>query len=229
MTKRHVHVDTGAVFLRNALAFFVVRELVVWRWVLRLRLRPGRRLILFLFHKRATPRSLFYALLFAGAVTVVLDLLVGLVLRPLVRHWHAPWTDGSAALFHLSASERVIDSFPARRKSGLSWPAGTLVCTNHRLWFIPRAHDAEIWSRPLDTLREVRLVPPPRIAWGLIADWPQRLALQDGDGVPEVFAVPDPEAVLPWFPATQDQAQVQDQGAGTPQPNATPLSTPRRL
>jgi hypothetical protein len=185
MTKRHVHLETGPVFLRSAVAFFLVRELVVWQRIRRRPLRPGGRLPVFLFRKWATP--------------------------------------GSAGLFHLAANERVVDSFPARRKSGWSWPAGTLVCTNLRLWFFPRAHDAEIWSRSLDAREEVRLEPPPQIDWGLIADWPDRLAFQDGDGVPEVFAVADPDAVLPWFQPAQTQT------AETPHPTAPPLSTPRRL
>jgi hypothetical protein len=234
MTKRHVHrnsgaaflrLNSGAVFLRCALAFFVVRELAVWRWIRRFRVKPARRLLIFLFQRGATPRSLFYALLFAGLATLLLELLVRLVIRPLVRHWHEPWTDGSAGLFHLAANERVVASSPARRKSGWSWPAGTLICTNLRLWFFPRAHDAEIWSRPLAALEGVRLEPAPRIAWGLIAGWPDRLTLEDGDGSPEVFAVPDPDAVLPWF----QPGQVQARATEVPRPAAPPHSTRRRL
>jgi hypothetical protein len=225
MTKRHVRLNSGVVFIRCAVAFFVVRELAVWRWVRRIRRRPADRLLVFLFRKGATPRSLLYALLFAGAVTLLLDLLVRLVIRPLARHWHAPWTDGSAGLFHLAANERVIDASPARRKSGWSWPAGTLVCTNLRLWFFPRAHDTETWSHPLAALEQVRLLPAPRIAWGLIAGWPDRLALRGGDGVPEVFAIPDTDAVLPWFHPVPTQAQA----AEATRPVAPPFSTPRRL
>jgi hypothetical protein len=222
MTKRHVHLNSGAVFLRSALAFFLVRELYVWSWIGRFRVRPRMRLLIFLFRKGATPRSLFYALLFAAFVTLALDLLVRLVLRPLVRHWHSPWTDGSAGLFHLSANERALDACPARRKSGWSWPAGTLVRTNLRLWFFPNAHDAEAWSRPLDALENVRLVPAPRFAGGLIADWPDRLALEDGDGVAEVFAVLDPDAVLDWFPTapTPKPAQARAQTDEVPCPAA---------
>jgi hypothetical protein len=228
MTNRRVHIQSRGVFLWAALAFFIVRELIVWRWIRLLPMRPGRRLLMrrvlvFLFHKWATPHSVRYALIFALVATFLLELLVRLVLRPLVRHWHAPWTDGSAGLFHLAANEWVVDSSPARRAEGRRWPAGTLVCTNLRLWFFPRAHDAEIWSRPLDALREIHLEPAPRVAWGFILGWPDRLALQavDGEGDHEVFAVPEPETVLAWFPAA---AAVE-----APPPRAAPLLTPRRL
>ena len=202
MTKQCVHLNAGAVFLRCALGFFFLRELVVWQWVRRLRFRGGAgiRLLVFLFHKWATPRSLIYALVFAALATILLDLWVRLVLAPLVRSWHAPRTDGSAGLFHLSPNERVVGSSPTRRKSGWIWQAGTLVGTNLRVWFFPRAHDAEIWSHPVASTGVARLEPAPRVAWGYIAGWPDRIAMMDGDGVSEVFAVADPEAVLSWFP-----------------------------
>jgi hypothetical protein len=217
MTNRRIRLETGPVFLRCALTFFVVRELFVWRWVGRI-IRPGARLRMFLFWKWATPRSVLFALIFAALATFLLDLSVRLVLRPLVRHWHTPWTDGSAGLFHLAANEWVVDSLPSRRKTGWLWPAGTLVCTNLRLWFFPRAHDAEIWSRPLAAVREARLVPAPRVAWGYIAGWPDRLAVEDGADAPEVFAVADPDTVLSWFPAART--------AEAPGTAASPLVTP---
>jgi hypothetical protein len=101
---------------------------------------------------------------------------------------------------------------------------GTLVSTNHRLWFFPRAHDADIWSRPLDTLSEIHLEPAPRIAWGYIVGWPERLSLRTaGKGKDEVdhevFAVPDPDAVLAWF----------ERPGNPPLAAAPPMSSPRSL
>jgi hypothetical protein len=197
--RRCIHLNSGAVFLRCALAFFAVRELVVWQWVRRFKPRGAGRMRLFLTGRWATPRSLILALLFAAAVTILLEVWIRFVVWPIVRHWHTPLTDGTDGQFHLAANERTLDSCPARLKSGWSWPAGTLVRTNLKLWFIPRAHDAEIWSRPLSEVHDIRLEPPPRIAWGYLLGWPSRLAVQDGDEAPELFAVADPEAVLAWF------------------------------
>jgi hypothetical protein len=218
MTKRCIHLASGAVFLRCATAFFVLRELIVWRWVQKLPIRPGLRVLVFLFKDWATPHSLLYALLFAAVVTLLLDLWVRLVLRPMVGFWHAPRVDGSAGLFHLAANEWVVESSPGRRKSGWRWPAGALVRTNLRLWFVPRAHDAEIASQPLGALREARLEPAPTVAWGYILGWPDRVALRFGDVDPAVFAVPDPDAVLAWF--------APDPAGAAPRPAGPTYSTP---
>jgi hypothetical protein len=223
MTNRRLRLDTGAVFLRLALCFFVVREVVVWLvWMRRVRARFGFRFIFFLFKKWATPHSVVYALLFAAVATTVLYLFIRLVLEPLVRSWHTPWTDGSAGLFHVAANEQVLGTSPARRASGRSWTPGTLVWTNLRLWFFPRAHDADIWSRPLNALHEIHLEPAPRIAWGFILGWPERLVLRaagDGgdDDDKEVFAIADPEGVLAWF----------DRSDSPPLAAAPPVPSPR--
>jgi hypothetical protein len=247
MAKRQLRLDTGAVFLRLALGFFLLREAYVWLFSLRrFRARPGMRLLVFLFHKRATPYSVVYALLFATLATGFLYLLIRFLISPLVRHWHAPRADDSAGLFHVAANERVLASSPARRKQGRSWLPGTLVRTNLRLWFFPRAHDADIWFRPLGALRNIHLEPAPPVARGYVHGWPERLALDaseaggksngivngngngDGDssGGREVFALADPEAVLAWFEraATAATATV----AKPPTPEAPPLSSPGR-
>src|SRR5258708_30419495 len=113
MTKRQIRLNSGAVFLRCAGACFALLELIAWQWVRRIPAPPRTRLLVFLFHKRATPGSLHYALVFAVLATFVLDLLVRLFLRPLVQYWHAPWTDGAAGLFHVDANEPVLASSPA--------------------------------------------------------------------------------------------------------------------
>jgi hypothetical protein len=131
----------------------------------------------------------------------------------------------------MAASEQTLASSPARRAEGRRWVPGTLVRSNLRLWFFPRAHDAEIWSRPLDALHDIHLKPAPRIAWGYVQDWPERLALRvvcaDGnrpratehpdDGDDLLFAVPDPAAVLGWFEHPVDP----------PSSAAPPLSSPQ--
>ena len=225
MTKRQFHLDTRAVFVRLALSFFVLREVViVLLWIRRVKARPGLRIFVFLFGKWATPRSILYALLFATVATTLLYLFVRLVLEPLVRSWLTPWTDGSAGLFHVAANERVLASAPARRATDRRWTPGTLVRTNLRVWFFPRAHDLDIWSRPLDALREIHLEPAPRVAWGYIQGWPERLSVGiagagQGEGEHEVFAILEPDVVLAWF----------DHPGTPPLAVARPQSSPRSL
>jgi hypothetical protein len=251
MAKRQLRLDTGAVFLRLALGFFLFREAYVWLfWLRRLRGRQGMRLLFFLFHKWATPHSVVYSLLFATLATGFLYLLIRFVIGPLVRHWHAPWADDSAGLFHVAANERVLVSSPARRKQGRFWLPGTLVRTNLRLWFFPRAHDADIWFRPLAALRNIHLEPAPSVAWGYVHGWPERLALDAGEaggnfngnvngngkgngngdghgsGGHEVFALADPEAVLAWFDRAAPAATATAAKLLTPE--TPPLSSPGR-
>jgi hypothetical protein len=237
MTKRQLRLDSGAVFLRLALGFFLIRETYVWlHWIRRVRARQGMRLLIFLFHKWATPHSIVYALLFATVATGFLYLLIRLVIGPLVRHWHAPRADEAAGLFHVAPNERMLVTSPARRKHGRVWLPGTLLRTNLRLWFFPRAHDVDIWFRPLAALRNIRLEPAPRVGWGYVKGWPERLALEavaagrngngdsDGDGGHEIFAVPEPEAVLAWFEPLNPAARA----IPTPAPEAPRLSSPGR-
>jgi hypothetical protein len=235
MTRRQLRLDTGQVFVRLALAFFAVREAYVWLvWMRRLRIKHGMRLLIFLFHKWATPHSIVYALLFGALATGFLAMLVRLVIGPLVRRWHAPRGDESAGLFHVAANERVLFSAPCRRREGRLWLPGMLVRTNLRLWFFPRAHDAEIWSRPLAVLRNIHLEPERRTAWGCVHGWPRRLALDAGEppyssnlhgdgtdeGGHEVFATAEPEAVLAWFGHPGSLA--------TQPPVVQPISSPGR-
>src|SRR4051794_356695 len=225
MTRRQLYLCSGAFFLRSALVAFIAMELSAWRRIRRrFRNRPGLRLRKFLVDQRAAPRWLIFALVFAAAATSLLELLVRLVMRPMVRNWHTPRTDGSGILFHLSANERVVGSSPSRRKSGRLWPAGTLVLTNLRVWFFPRAHDGETWSLGLAEVGDVRLETGPRLAGGMIGGWPSRLAIEPRDEggeedetkAAETFAVDDPEAVLAWFAPVR-----------TSHADETPIPTPR--
>jgi hypothetical protein len=228
MTTRRLSIHTRyfAVFFACALILFLGRELIFWHKYKGMGLRPHVRVLVFLFRKGATPDSVRFALRFGFVTALVFEVLARFALRPLVERWHSPRCDDSDGLFHLAASERVLASSPARRAIGRHWPPGTLVCTNLRLWFFPRAHDAEVWSQPLQSRGRICLEPAPPRVWGLLVGWPDRLTLHDGaeDGRCEVFAVPDPEAVISWF-HPGPQSQPQPQPGGDPQASAAPLMT----
>jgi hypothetical protein len=134
---------------------------------------------------------------------MIVDLLVGLIVRPLVRLWQSPRVDPDAGLFQLGADEQVVATSPARCASGRSWPGGLLVLTNRKLWFFPSDPMREPWSRPLDDLTEIRLLPSPPVAWGFLGNWPDRVTFATSEGMREAFVVPEPPVVLSWFQPTQ--------------------------
>jgi hypothetical protein len=200
MASPRLQLDARAVSWRLALIVFVVRQVAVLAWVRGIPASPGKQLAIFLFGRFATQRSLILAFLIAGAVTLVLDFLVLLVLRPLVRHWHRPTSEEASGLFRLDANEWIVESTPARWRSGWLWPTGLLARSNRRLWFFPDGWDREPWSCPLEEVADARLIAAPAVAWGFVKHWPDRLAVRgDGEPAAEVFAVPDPEAVVAWF------------------------------
>jgi hypothetical protein len=198
MSRGRLWVNRGRLFWSLGTLVFAVREVFVLRLVLR-KVRPGHRVLVFLANRNATPRSLIVALVTASVATFLAELIVGLLLAPAVRMWLTPRTDSSDGAFRLSANERVLDSTPARRKMGRSWPAGTLVRTNLRLWFFPTAWDAEPWTVPIAGPEEVGLEPCAGFAWGLTGGVPDRVRVASGVDTAEVFAVADPATVLSWF------------------------------
>jgi hypothetical protein len=210
MTKPRVHLNLRAVLWRLVAVFYLLTQagLALAAWVL---LAP-RQILGFLL--ATFPLVLAVAYAAASLLTVVAGLMVVAVVRPLVARWHAPRGDETLGQFHLAASEWVVESTPARRSRGRWWPPGTLIRTNQRLWFVPQAPADEPWSCPLDELADVRLAPAPRVAGGLIRNWPERLAVRSARVVEaELFAVPGPADVLAWFTRPSPKA---------PAPSATP-------
>ena len=199
MCTSRVQLALFSLFWRLAMVIAIVRQWVFWLRIQRLPATPAQRLWMATFGRHGVRQSLLIGLIAAVVATMIMDLLVGLIVRPLVLHWHRPWIDPDVGLFHLGADEQVVASSPARRASGWSWPGGLLVVTNRRLWFFPNDHHAEPWSRPLDDLTEIRLRPAPPVAWGFVRNWPDRFTFATGEGTRERFAVPDPLAVLSWF------------------------------
>jgi hypothetical protein len=199
MSTTRVQLAAYALFWRLAMVIAIVRQWIFWLAIQWLPATPAQRLWMATFGRHGVRRSFLIGLIAAAVVTMLVDLLVGLIVRPLMRHWHAPRIDLDSGLFHLGANEGVVASSPARRASDWGWPCGLLVLTNRRLWFFPIDHLAEAWSCPLEELSEVRLRPAPPVAWGFLRNWPDRFTLATSEGTREQFAVPDPLAVLSWF------------------------------
>jgi hypothetical protein len=194
MAKARLQLASQAVFRRTFVAAFVLVESAQVARIVR-RVPPRWRVVRFM---ASIPYSLLVGLLVAALVTAVAAAVVRLVVRPLLERWLSPPADADMGQFHLAANERVVASSPARRSVGRGWPAGTLIRTNLRLWFLPHAHDGEIWSCPLDRLADVR-AEPAAVSPVLIRDWPNRIAVRDDVGdEPALFAVSDPDAVLSW-------------------------------
>jgi hypothetical protein len=197
MATRGVRLERSTLFWSTAVLVFVVRQVLVLDVIVRL-VRPRRRLAFFLFHRLATPRSLLVAVAVAGLVTLLAELLVRLVVVPLIRAWLAPQCDSTAGLFRLGASEHVLESTPARRRQRGRWAAGTLIRTNRRIWFEPGGWDSEPWSVAAGEPVTAHRSPVRGLARGLLTGLPDRLAVR-AEGVEEVFAVAEPDAILAWF------------------------------
>ena len=189
----------GALAGRLAIAVFLVREFYVLTVVSRM--VPARhRFWVFLFHPKATPKSVRYAFLIALVAAILGELLSLIVLRPILRVWLSPRLDESIGLFRLAASEWVVDQSPARRRlRPWVWDRGTLVRTNQRIWFFPETWDAEPLSFHPDQIGIVNREPAPRLVFGLIEGVPDRLRVVSCDTEEVTFAVKDPGTVLTWF------------------------------
>jgi hypothetical protein len=200
MSTTQVRLDARAFFWRVAVAVFLVRQAIVWMWIPRVPFRhPMMRLLILIFSPRGTQRSIYYAVAAASIATIIAGLIVRVLVRPLVARWHTPQVDDTEAQFHLAPGEWMVESSPARRAAGRSWEPGTLVRTNRRLGFYPTRWLAEPWVCSLDSIVDARLRPAASDRWRLLCDWPDRFEVRTRSEAPEVFVVPDPEAVISWF------------------------------
>ncbi|MDX2037202.1 MAG: hypothetical protein SFX72_11170 [Isosphaeraceae bacterium] len=142
---------------------------------------------------------IFYASAGAMIATAIATLVVHWVVRPVVLAWHRPPADGSDASFHLENREVAVESAPARMRRGRLWTVGTLVRTDRRLVFFPKAWDVEPVELPLDRIRSTRTEPAPRMFFGFVEGVPPRLVVVDADGAELVFTVAEPEAARARF------------------------------
>lgn len=194
----------GATLWRLFLILAVCMEVTRWR---RIRLRPwGQRHGLGLsvaYLLLLTPKILFTAFLIAAAATVILDLIVRLVARPLVGHWYAPPLGddpmGSALAFQLRASEAVLGRLPARMVTGRRLVRGSLVRTDRRIAFVPDSWDREPWSLPEADLTEIRTRPTSSPWRSVVHGLPDRLVIGSKGGAEAEFVLADPREVLAWY------------------------------
>lgn len=206
MATSPVRLDTRAFFWRVAILFFIGRQILFWVMIPLRRRRFVHRVLVLIFHPHGTQRSLYFAALAAGGLTVLAELAVFLLIRPLVARWYSPVVDDSEMSFRLESGERVVASTPARLSRGRSWAPGSLILTNRRLRFFPAAWDSESVSFDLGSITSVQLEPAPRIGWGMLADVPEKVAVYTGGEDPTHFAVAEPGAVLRWFGPKQESA-----------------------
>lgn len=193
----------GALFWRAFLVLTILLEIGLWKRLkpLKARRRPGLRLAVMVLY---SPRMIFWAFLVAALFTVVIDLYVRLIMRPLMARWYSPKGEsdafGTPLAFRLSANESILDEAPARLASGRRTMPGVLMRTNRRVWFSPHAWDVEPWSLDLADLAEVTTRPPKTQFGSLVRGVPDRLVLIDGQGKETLIVVADPQEALSWFP-----------------------------
>ena len=214
---KQLDIDARWLYWRMFLLFFFVFEMIVWQRLQRFPMRaPGHRVIVFLFARGATPRSLVRAIFAGGAFTLLAILIVRVIVRPLLNFWLRPAADSSGGLFHLTASETIVASVPARRRTGWMWKPGSLALTNRRLWFFPAEFNDEPWFLPLDDIAEIVPERPLFGRTGAHSQLAGTLASERRSGPDAIFALAEPDAVLAWpnLPLRRDGAALLATGAG---------------
>ncbi len=152
-----------------------------------------------------SPRILFRSFLIAAMITVVLDIIIRIVARPLVGRWYRPRISddpmGSTLAFRMEAHESVLDRLPARMAVGRRTSTGALLRTNRRVAFAPDAWDVEPWTLTASDLQEVTTVPTPSSWRKLIRGIPDRVVFRARGDLGRSFLVADPREVLAWYSA----------------------------
>ena len=201
MTTRGIRLDWKPLFLGSAIVAFLIRQMIIFNMLLRFRMPADHRIRILLFRPWAAPGSVIYAIFIAGAITLVVQAVVSLVVAPLIRAWHQPRTNGTAGLFRLKAGEHVLASISGRMRQDGSWIPGTMLRSNRAIWFIPEGWESEPWTLPLMTIREISLEPNASRVWGFLTGLPERVRIVDPQSQAYWFAVNDPDRVLAWFDA----------------------------
>src|SRR6516164_1052580 len=80
-SSKELQADIGRVFWRTFLLVFLLREVIVWNWLLA-RVPLRRRVLILLLWPGGTVRSVFMALFAAAFFTLLLVLVVRLIITP---------------------------------------------------------------------------------------------------------------------------------------------------
>ena len=203
MRKPPIRLAFGSLFWRAFLVLAVILEFALWhkhRAFLMGR-NPGFRVAAMIY---LSPKMIFRSFLIAAIFTVLVDLYVRLLMRPLIARRYSPRAVvGDFAMpveFQLAWNEAISAEIPARMLTDRRLQPGKLARSDRRIWFMPHAWDEEFWTLPIDDLVELRTVPPPSRFGSLVVGIPDRLVFEAGDGAETMIVVADPESVLSWFP-----------------------------
>ncbi len=202
MTIPPIRLAFGATLWRIFAFAAVLMEISIWHRLERFQALRGTgfRIAALIY---CTPKIFFKAFLWAAIITVLVDLYVRLIMRPILARWYTPRPRGDEfgmpVAFRLAASETVLEEIPARMVSGRSTSPGTLIRTDRRLWFSPFGWDREPWSMFEADMESASTVTAPSRLGSLIRGLPQRLCLRDRNGAETRFVLADPRVVLRWY------------------------------
>ncbi len=150
------------------------------------------------------PLVFYRSLVITTVLTVLVDLVVRFIVRPIIVRWHRPMSEPHGALFQIGANERVVSSVPARFKPGRRWQVGSLVLTNQSLWFFHDAWDVETWKHRRAEILGLRAETPPSFLLGLLRGLPERLMVDLASGESLTLIVADADEVVGWLPPNPD-------------------------
>lgn len=189
-----LRLDFGVVYWRVTVLLTIIATLQVI-WTLARRRIRGAWIALAMI--RFFPRIVVYAMISGLIVSLVLGILVRFVIRPLARQWLSPRGPSlEECAFQLGAGELTRASRPARLRWSRFWLGGIMIVTQRTLWFFPHSWQHEVWSTPLDQIREASLVPTPKFFLGMVVGMPDRVRLTLKSGSQPLFALLDPIRLL---------------------------------
>ena len=203
MNPQKIRLAFGALFWRAFVVLAIALEFSLWKHLKPFAAgrKPAMRMLAWILY---TPKMLFRAFLFAALFTVLIDLYVRFLMRPLLARYYSPKGPsvdfGTPLEFRLAAGETIRDQVPSRRVVGRRTEPGVLLRTDRRLWFSPYAWDAEPWSVEIRDVDRLTTRHPRSTFGSLLIGTPDRLVMNDAEGREFEFVLANPDEVLAWFP-----------------------------
>ena len=205
MTSLPIRLAFSPVLWRLFLVISVIKELNKWHWLRFLQAQKGTgvRVAALIFF---SPGILFQAFLTATIVTVFLDLLVRMAVRPLMVRWYNPTKMdddfGTPLSFRLASRETILAELPSRIIEGRLSRPGSLVRTDRRIWFVPFDWSSELWSVEPKEAEKVTTRPAKSRFGAVLRGLPDRLVFSDRSGHETEFLVAQPSLVEQWCPSS---------------------------